>query len=244
MADQEPKQAAVYVAWVTFKNAIERLATQGLPNQIDKSVFNGLAWSVQAHMLTSFKFLGLIHEDGKPTEALKGLAVPDEADRKRALEKILRERYSALFDLDLTKATPDQVNAVIGEAYGAGGATKVKAVRFFLAAAEYVGAPVSPLLMKSKPKVGASGGVASARRRRTKNKAATEENPPPPPPPPQGPAASLSRSIDFGDGVTLTLVATGNVFSAASPDRKFILDLVDMMERHEKRGDEGATQGE
>src|SRR5437870_5468659 len=128
--DESRKAAAVYVSWITFKNAIEQLA-QGVPNRVDRTAFPTLSWAVQGQLLSGLRFLGLIDENDKPTLLLQGLAMPDEATRKKKLDAIIRSRYGSLFDLDLTKATPAQVEEHLGEHYGVGGDTRGKAMRFF-----------------------------------------------------------------------------------------------------------------
>src|SRR5437868_5428521 len=98
MADQEKKQpAAVYVAWGTFKNALEGLANTAIPNRIDKTVYPGLNPAVVNQLLTGFKFLGFTEDNGKPTDVLQSVADKDEAKRKEALEIVIRDAYADLF---------------------------------------------------------------------------------------------------------------------------------------------------
>src|SRR5437867_12401591 len=91
-----------YGPFATYKNSLEQLA-QGVPNQIDRSVFPGMAWNAQNQLMIALRFFGLVTEGGKPTATLHGLAVPDEKLRKTVLEQIVRTRYSDLFALDLMK---------------------------------------------------------------------------------------------------------------------------------------------
>src|SRR5689334_17195635 len=123
MAD-DTKMAAAYVAFPTFKTAIENMANAVVPNRIDRSAFPGFAGGVQSQLLASLKFLGLTNDDGRPTQLLHALAVKDESVRKQRLADLLRGRYADLFALDLTKTTPSELAERMGDSYGVSGDTK------------------------------------------------------------------------------------------------------------------------
>ncbi len=229
MADQDKKSpAAVYVAWGTFKNAIESLS-QAIPNRIDKTVYPGLNPAVVNQLLTGFKFLGLIEETGKPTPTLQALAVKDEGIRKQQLDALMRHRYADLFGLDLQKTTPSELAERIEKSYGVKGDTREKAIRFFLGALTYLGIPVSTLLKKSS-----NGGPIKKRGARKKAQGA--------PDPPtsenqvqheQGSAGGSSRVIKLKSGGNLTLSASLNYLSLSPSDRKFFGDLIDRLDEYE-----------
>lgn len=225
MAEQEKKApAAVYVAWGTFKNAIEALA-QAIPNRIDKTVYPGLNPAVVNQLLTGFRFLGLIDDSGKPTSSLQGL-VKDEAGRKMQLDTIIRNRYADLFSLDLLKTTPLELTEKIEKSYGVTGDTREKAIRFFIGAVSYLGIPVSVLLKK------ASNGGPPRKKGPRKSKTPpaapiTEANHD------QGVAGS-SRAIKLKSGGTLTLSASLNYLSLSPSDRKFFGDLIDRLDEYEQ----------
>ena len=113
---------------------IQSLRSHGLPTEIDRS-----AWSMsgadKSAMLGALKFLGLIDSAGQTQEALRQLikAEQNTDEEKKFLITILRQRYSEVFDLDLTSATPLHVSDAIGS-YGPTGSTKHRAIRFFLKA--------------------------------------------------------------------------------------------------------------
>lgn len=225
MADSNESAAAVYVAWTTFKNALDQLA-QGIPNRIDRSVFPGLSGGVQAQLLAGMRFLGLIDADGKPQPVLKRLAVTDEAARKHELQALLEERYSQLFALDLTKTTPSELGEQMTESYNVTGATREKAVRFFLGAAEYLEISLSPLFGKTKR--GRGGASTSPRRRRTQRlRSAAGSNGANP----QG--DGTSKTVTLKSGGELTLSATIDLFSLTTEDRKFVFELIDRMDSYE-----------
>src|SRR3989442_1209300 len=127
----EEKATAAYVAWGTVRNSLDGFS-QAVPNRIDRTVFPGLSGGTQSQLLAALKFLGLITSEGKPTPALHGVAVPDEAARKKKLEAIIRDKYADLFSLDLMKTTPALLEEKMRESYNVSGSTRDKAVRFFL----------------------------------------------------------------------------------------------------------------
>jgi hypothetical protein len=226
MATDEKRVGAVYVGWSTFRNAIDTL-TEAMPNRIDRTVFPGLAGGVQGQLLTGLKFLGLVTEDdGKPTPALLALAVRDEAERKKHLDKILRASYPNLFRLDLTKTTLGELREKMGESYGVSGATLDRALRFFITAAENAGISLSAHVSKVK----AANGPASPRRRRA---AKPRPEAPVPAIPAQG-ADGTSKSVSLASGGTLTISASLDLFSLTPEDRKFVFTLIDQLEGYEK----------
>ncbi len=233
MAEQEKGPAAVYVAWGTFKNAIEGLA-QAIPNRIDKTVYPGLNSAVINQLLTGYKFLGLIDNSGKPSPDLQALAVTDEAARKQQLGTLLRHRYADLFALDLVKTTPAELAEKMEKSYSVTGETREKAIRFFLAAVSYLGIEVSSLLKKTT----AANNSTTRRKRQTKPKAAA---------PPVNTATQTqdtntnnggsARVITLASGGTLTLSASLNFLALNPTDRKFFSDLIDKLDAYESKAE-------
>jgi hypothetical protein len=222
------EQAAVYVAWGTMRNAIESFV-QGVHNRIDRTAFPGLSGGTQSQLLAGLKFLGLITGDGTPTPALHGLAVPDEAARKKKLEAILRDRYGDLFTLDLLKTTPALLEEKMGESYNVSGSTRDRAVRFFLYAVEYLGIPVSPLLKKA-----AGNGTPAPRKRRAAAKTKPESEPTPLDILGVPPTGGTARVVKLKSGGMLTVSASLDLFSLIPSDRKFVFELIDKLEEYER----------
>ncbi len=225
---EDSKRAAVYVSWVTFKNALEQLA-KGMPSRIDRSVFTGIAWNVQSQLFAALKFLGLIQGEDEPTPILDDLVKGSEGERKAKLKKIIEERYADLIAIDLTKATRSHFEERMGELYNVNGDTRDRAVRFFLNAAAYVGIPLSPFIL---PKEGATNG---SKRKSTaaRSRVPTTKKPDPP----QGPddpviPAGTSKSVSLKSGGTLTLSATLDFFALNSADRKFVFELIDKLDEY------------
>jgi hypothetical protein len=220
MADTEKGTAAVYVSWKTFQNSIDQLSKAELTNVIDKTVFPGMAFSVQNQLFTGMRFLGLIDDKNKPTADLEALTTEDEAARKHKLKEILQRRYSELFALNLKKTTPDELDKKMAESYGVKGDTCYKAVRFFIGAAAYVGIELSPLLAGKK-----TNGTARVPGKKRGRKAASALNISP-----HSGTAGTSKTVRLKSGGTLTLSHTLELFSLNTEDRKFVFELIDKLD--------------
>ncbi|MCI4567203.1 DUF5343 domain-containing protein [Lysobacter sp. CFH 32150] len=148
MASQpEPKLVTPpYVTYKTFINSLLKLQDRGLPARIDQSVFSGQSNSAIAALVAAYKYLGLVDENGKPSETLKKLvaAAANEADRSALMRELLESRYPFLQTphLDLGAATTQQVESAFRD-QGIKGSTITKAVSFFLSAANEAGLTVS-----------------------------------------------------------------------------------------------------
>lgn len=228
MADTEKKPAAVYVSWKTFQNSIETLAKAEIPNVIDKSVFPGMAFSVQNQLFTGMRFLGLIDEKNKPSLDLAALSDPVEETRKEKLKEILQRRYAALFALNLKKSTPSEIERQMAESYAMVGDTKEKAVRFFISAAEYVGIELSPLLSTTKKTNGGTRNTSTRKRgiRRPLPIGAIQRSSEEPP--------GTSKTVRLQSGGTLTISATLDLFALNSDDRKFVFGLIDTLDSYKQ----------
>lgn len=224
MTAPDKSGSAVYVSWKTFVNSLDQLAKAEIPNVIDKTVFTGMAFSVQNQLFAGMRFLGLIDEKSKPLPDLEALATTNESMRREKLKVILHSRYADLFAINLKKTTPDEIEKKMAESYGVSGATREKAVRFFLSAAEYVGTELSPLLASKKP-----GRTAGVRQKRAPKKQTQD--------PGNGSVGAAttpgtSKTVRLQSGGTLTLSATLDLFSLNAEDRKFIFDLIDRLESY------------
>jgi len=223
---EDGKRAAVYVPWVTFKNALDQLA-KGMPSRIDRSVFSGIAWNVQSQLFAGFKFLGLLEGEDEPTRVLEDLVTGSEEERKAKLKKVIEDRYADLISIDLTKATRAHFEEKLGELYGVTGDTRVKAVRFFLSASAYVGIELSAFISPKGVKGTKARKAPSAKPRAA---IARKVRPPASPPPDPGSAVGTSKSVSLVSGGILTLSATLDLFSLNAADRKFVFELIDKLE--------------
>jgi hypothetical protein len=243
MTDAHKPLSAVYVSWGTMKSSLDQL-TQGIHSKIDRSVFTGMAWSVQNQLFAGMRFLGLINANSEPTPTLEGLVTGTEDERKEKLKAVLQNRYSELFALDLQKTTPHQLSQKMAEAYNVAGDTRDRAVRFFLSAAEYSGISLSPLFKKSK-----TGVAAGTRKRRSPSKAKVDTNSvgeiPPQPRSHTTESTGTSKTISLASGGTLTLTASVNVMELSTSDRQLVFEMIDKLKAYPQVSskDENAPTG-
>lgn len=226
----------VYVPWATFKSEImQKLSQIVLPNQIDRSVFSTQSGGAQAGLMAALKFLGLVADDKRPTDAMVALTAADEDDRKRALAKILRDRYAPVFAIKLESATARQLQETMDRVYGTSADTRDKAIRFLLNAAEYAGISYSRLLDKATssagaarakrprkttsdlPPVGQASGEPEGESVQTSERKDRETN---------AGGTGTTRSVELTSGGTVTLNVSVDLFDLDEDDHKFVFDLI------------------
>lgn len=238
MASEETPGTPAYIPWKTFTNTLDALA-QSMPNRIDPSAFPGQSGTVKNQLLLTFRFFGLIADDGKPTQTLLAVAVADESARKAALRKLIDQKYQPLFALNLMKTTPAEFAEKMTAVYNVTGDTRLKATRFFLAALAYLGIEVSPLLLRDKTKTMGSNGTPRRRRvNRVRNVDDDEEDVDDEDEPSPVSSAAESRSVELRSGGTLTLSATTKFMALSSADRSFVFGLIDKLEEYEQQNAE------
>jgi hypothetical protein len=137
-----------YVAYKTFKSFLEGLKVS-IPSRIDRSVMGSYSGAVQAQLLQSLKFFGLIGTNGHPKERLQQLVHSEGPGREKLLNELVRAGYPQLFtgDFDLMKATSGQ----LAEQFGASGETVRKCIAFLLPLLKDAGVSISPHI-KGAPK--------------------------------------------------------------------------------------------
>ena len=232
MADQERSVASPpYGVFATFKNSLQQLS-DGMPNQIDRTVFPGTSWTAQSQLLAGLRALGLIDDEGRPTQRLRELAVPDEATRKRELERLVRKHYARIFELDLLKTTPAELDQRMTDVYEISGDTRRKAVRFLLNALDYLGIEVSPLFGKPRTRKRTNGNGAPRRRRARPRQPGGDPQGTEPPG-----SAGTSRSIPLSSGGKLTLSVELDLLRLSPSDRKFVFELIDKLDDYERSVD-------
>src|SRR5260370_38825959 len=115
---RQSNPVVAYVPFATFLSAIS-LLENGIPSRIDPSVWPTYSVPIQSQLVSSFKFLGLIDNMGKPTPALMSL-VHDKVKRTLALRKILELSYRRLIGLYFTQLPPRQFDEAMRQ-YGIAG---------------------------------------------------------------------------------------------------------------------------
>lgn len=218
--------APPYVSFNTFLTSIDRLKP-GIPNRIDKSVWESFAGSVQGQLLIAYRFLGLIDEKGDPQPVLSKIVHSEGEDRVLALADILRSKYPKLFALNLQNATSAQVQESLGS-MGAQGETLKKAFSFFMKATKIAKIPISHNLQKAKlPKTTS-----------TKRKSRQSANPPPTQEQPATPGTQAGESratvITLSSGGELKLILEdANVFTMDEATFSLVKDLKTRIQEYE-----------
>jgi hypothetical protein len=99
----------------------------------------------------ALRFLGLIEDQGRPTQRLKELVDAHGAGRwSAALLELLRLEYAPMFAIDLETATPSHFNEAFREAFPAADAVVQKCVTFFLYAANDAEVKISGRVLKGR----------------------------------------------------------------------------------------------
>ena len=140
-----------YTSYRTFKTFIEDLRENGVPSRIDRSVLTRCSGVVGTQLMHALRFLGLIEDQGRPTQRLKELVNAHGAARwPEKLSELLRQVYAPMFAIDLETATPSHFNEAFRRAFPAADAVVQKCVTFFLYAANDAGVKISGRVLKGR----------------------------------------------------------------------------------------------
>jgi hypothetical protein len=140
-----------YTSYRTFRTFIEDLREHGLPSRIDRSVLTRFSGVVGTQLMHALRFLGLIEDDGRPTQRLAELVAAHGAGHwPETLLALLREEYAPMFAIDLETATPSHFNGAFRKAFPAADAVVQKCVTFFLYAANDAGVKISGRVLKGR----------------------------------------------------------------------------------------------
>jgi hypothetical protein len=140
-----------YTSYRTFRTFIEDLREHGVPSRVDRSVLTRFSGVVGAQLTHALRFLGLIDDEGRPTDLLRELLkAEDEGRWPEALLVLIRREYAPIFAIDLESATPSHFNEAFRRAFPAADAVVQKCVTFFLYAASDAGVRVSGRVLKGR----------------------------------------------------------------------------------------------
>lgn len=164
---------AAYVSYSTFANAMTALRDSGVPSHIDRSIFPTISGASCTALLASFRFLGLISSDNRPTDALKALVSGTSDNQTAALKALLEKTYPKATKA-LATGTPNQFK----KDFDYDGAENVvrKSRTFFLSAAKAAGLPMSPHVANKAV-------IRNPKRSGSSSRARSQKTPTPPPPP-------------------------------------------------------------
>ncbi len=125
-----------WVGFQTFWNFLQQLHDhRPVPQILDRAVMSGRGGSTRTELYVALRFFGLMDDDKKPTQALQDLVQSLSPETFRPL---VESSYAQVIALDLTTATPNQVQERLS-GLGSTPSTVVRARTFFLKAAEHTG---------------------------------------------------------------------------------------------------------
>ncbi|MBM2826251.1 MAG: hypothetical protein HW403_315 [Dehalococcoidia bacterium] len=147
------------------------LLQKGSVSRIDEALLrtSGIAPGNEYKVVGALRYLGLVDELGRPTEASRGFKTRGPA-YTLALQESIRKAYSAIFSgLDLRQAAKEDVYNYFVMEMNMGPEMAAKAARFFVELCRVAELELSPALQTS----GRRGRPTSALRKRRSNKEKT-----------------------------------------------------------------------
>ncbi|MBX7111295.1 MAG: DUF5343 domain-containing protein [Dehalococcoidia bacterium] len=239
VTDNRQKQVgAAYVPFKTVDTATAALAAAGVPRVLDRSAFPSFSGSMKGWLLSAFQFLGFIDGEGNTQPSLyRWVREPDA--RPEIMASILREKYAAVVALAEDSGTPQQFRTEI-EKLGVSGSTTQKAIRFFIAAADFAGINV-PITWK-KMRV-----PLTATKRRRASEMSVEEilnGGRKVKPGGGGAAATQSEVVTLAGGGTVTITIDANLLTLTPEDREWLFGLIDDFKSYAVEEDEDDIDAE
>lgn len=214
------KRMPPYLAFRTFLNSFDALS-QGIPPKLDRTFWRNQSGINQGLIMNAYRYFYLVDKNDASTEYLASL-VQNPEKRPAKLKKMIEDQYMfVLQKSDITKATMRILEDAFAEVYPVTGATKQKAITFFLKAAKFADMPLSPYLLTSLRE-------AAKKPRRPK-----QRNGDPDTPPSDTPIKGLSvHKVQLVGGGELTITINANPFTMPAEDRNFFFSLVDMLQKY------------
>ena len=224
MSDNESNPAyPPYVSWLTLEGFVDWLHEEGVPAQIDRSIWEQkYSGAVGSQLMRGLRYLELL--DGEvPTSSLKDIVAAEADQRPQLIGRVFQERYPSIMQLDLARATPKMLNQAFSD-LGLSGETSRKAQSFFINGCKFAGIELAPSLQRKARNRRPSG----VKRRRPAAASKSPDSAPQTVDAPEGPVtAEQSTVVALGNGSKLTLSFDGNLLTLEERDRQFINNLVD-----------------
>ena len=159
------KRLPPYISYRTFRNFIGRLQQQ-VPARIDRSYWGEtLSGSTGTQLMAALRFLGLIENNGKPTNPLRMLASARGEQQAELLKGLILEAYSFVLQssLDLQNATYAQLEEVFHGTFQLTPDVCRKCIKFFISLAGDARLPLSPFMTKRARRAYISAGIAGVK---------------------------------------------------------------------------------
>lgn len=221
-----------YMAFQTFWNFIEELASHPLPPVIDRSLMNSKSGTDQANLLGALRTFGLIDAENHVQPSLTALTEKDPEARKRALADLVRTHYAAALRVSDDNGTQAQLAVCFRENYGISGAdTLRKSMSFFLHAARNTDIPLSPHFPATRSGQGGPGKSKTRKPRKPRSNADTGRAGSTG----QQPTDQYQLNVQLPTGGTMTLSVSVNPISLRGQDRDFFYDIVDKLTDYQEQ---------
>jgi hypothetical protein len=223
------KRVAPYLPFATFLTSFDTLS-HGVPPKLDRTLWRSQSGFMQGLIMNSYRFFGLVEETegDAPTEYLMEM-VNSQEQRPEILRALIETQYQDVLEgHDLSKMTFKMLEAEFERAFSVTGATKQKAIAFFLKAARFAEMPLSPFLSSLLRNV-------SARKKRVPKQQMQQENGTTPERSQnfQTPTPGVSsHSVRLAGGGHLILTISANPFTMPPEDRNFFFSLVDKVQSY------------
>ncbi|MBZ5528677.1 MAG: hypothetical protein LAN71_12340 [Acidobacteriia bacterium] len=220
---QVTKRIPPYLPFKTFLSSIEALA-QDVPPKIDRTLWRNQSGINQGLIMAAYRFLGLVKDGDTATTELASMAGNPPVNGPKVIKEIINFQYSAIVKHDLTKMTMKMLDDAFEEQFQVSGATKQKAITFFLKAAKFADLSLSPYLLTQ---------LRNAAKKPRRSRQQIEEDDSGSKLPHNGqPAPASSHSVQLVSGGRLTISISANPFTMPSEDRNFFFSVVDMLQKY------------
>ena len=162
--------------------------------------------------------------------------VEQRPDMMRALLSSLFSRILDKHDHDLTKVTMERLEVEFEAYFSVTGATRQKAITFFLKAAQFAEIPLSAALQSQLRNTGARTKRCGSQQRIEQQENEIEA---------QGSGMTgASHGVQLESGGRLTIKISANPFTMSAEDRTFFFSLVDMLQKYGEQHPEAQQETE
>jgi hypothetical protein len=223
-------KTAPYLPFKTFLTALDRLRI-GHPPVVDGSFWHGMSGGTQRQIVLAFKFFGLLGENGEVSKELDALARAD--DRRQLIGAMLGACFTAVFEIGVEHATPNQFNDALRQ-YNVSGSTLEKARSFFLQAAKFSEIALSPGI-QSLSKPGSSGRRRRSTTSRNRDEIEELDDEDDEETPSTLQQKGTSRTIPLRGGGSATLSFDVDVWSMTAEDQQFVFEMIKRMTEYEQK---------
>jgi len=140
------KRQPPYLSYRTFRNFLDSLGAQGVPNRIDRGVLASMSGSNQILLVSALRYFGLITSKNSPTAELEKLVSLEGGDRQKTWRRIFTAAYPPIFNagINLQRATTEELSELFSKNGVSSVNTNRKCVTFFCLAAKDAGIKLSP----------------------------------------------------------------------------------------------------